>query len=101
DNEAYFRMNPIVGKPVIKVKNTGSAPITSLKIEYGVVGNWLPTYTWTGTILPTLEREIELPEPWSLRIATGNNNQFVAKILEVNGQPDEDVTNNELKSTFS
>jgi hypothetical protein len=101
NNEAYFRMNPLVGKPVIKVKNTGSTPITSLKIEYGVSATWKPTYTWTGTINPLQEQEISLPEPWGLRIATGNNNTFTATILEVNGQADQDATNNQLSSLFN
>lgn len=101
DDQAHFRMNPIVGKPVIKVRNTGSTTVTSLKIEYGVVGNPLGTYTWTGTLNSFGETEISLPEPWSLRMATGSNNQFVAHILETNGQTDDDATNNELISTFT
>lgn len=98
--EAHFRENPMVGKPIIRVKNTGSSTITSLKIQYGVVGEWMPDHVWTGSIAPLEEAVITLPEPWSLRVATGVN-QFQAKILEVNGQADQDPTNNELRSTFT
>jgi len=102
NNEAYFRMNPVVGKPTIKVKNTGSTAISSLKLEYGVAGSaQATTYTWNGTINALEEKEITLPEPWSLRVATGSNNIFTAKILEVNGQADQDATDNELSSTFT
>jgi len=101
NSEAYFRSNPLVGRPLVKVKNMGSTPITSLKIEYGVTGSWLPDYTWTGTILPLQEAEISLPEPWSLRTATGSNNTFTAKILQVNGQADQDATNNMISSKFT
>ncbi len=100
NDEMYFRMNPLVGKPTIRVKNNGSTQITSLKIEYGVVGKPLDQYTWTGNITSLNEQEIKLPEPWELRIATGSGNGFVAKIVEVNGQADQDVTNNEMRSTF-
>lgn len=100
DFEAHFRKNPLVGKPVIKVSNTGSSTITSLKIAYGVSGTTPEEYTWTGNLAALAATEIELPESASLRAATGINT-FVATILEVNGQADEDITNNELTAVFT
>jgi hypothetical protein len=99
DFEGHFRQNPFVGNPIIRVKNTGSTAITSLKIQYGVGSGFMPDHTWTGTIAPFEEKDITLPEPWSLRTATGINT-FTAKILEVNGGADNDATNNQLTSTF-
>jgi len=101
NDETFFRLNPNGSKPVIRVRNTGSTTISSIQFEYGVTAtSWRPTHTWNGTIAPLEEMEITLPEPWGLRLATGNNNQFFVKILEVNGQQDEDQTNNELTSLF-
>ncbi|MBS1783550.1 MAG: T9SS type A sorting domain-containing protein [Bacteroidetes bacterium] len=101
DNQQYFRMNPLTGKPTIKVKNTGSATITSLNIVYGVVGSYLPNYYWTGSIAPLETKEITLPEPWGLRVASGTGNTFSAQIVAVNGTADEDNSNNLLTSTFT
>ena len=100
--ESHFRQNPLCGKPMVRVKNTGSQTINSVKIQYGVVGDFLPDYVWNGTINSLEEAVIELPEPWSLRIASGDTatKYFTAKILEVNSQADEDSTNNTLTSAF-
>lgn len=101
DHEAYKRSNPMCGQPKIIVHNSGSTPITSLKLEHGVEGKYLPTYYWQGTIAPMETKEIVLPEPWELRIATGAN-VYKAHILEVNGQTgDGDATNNTAKSSFN
>ncbi len=99
-NEAYFRMNPSLAGPKIRVRNDGGSVITSLKIEYGVEGKPASQYNWTGSISSLAEQEIDLPELWDLRIATGTNNGFYVKVLEVNGQADEDVSNNELHTLF-
>lgn len=102
NHEMHFRENTMCGKPKIKVKNTGSTPITSLKIEYGVTvaGTSNAQYDWTGTIAPLETAEIELPELWYLRNLTGTNT-FVAKVIKVNGQADEDGSNNEFKAGFA
>ncbi len=100
NHEAHFRENPVTASPTIKVRNTGAATITSLKIEYGLPGKYMPSYTWNGTINPLEEMEITLPELWELRSETGTNLNFMAKILEVNGQGDGDGSNNTLTSVF-
>lgn len=98
--EGHFRENPLSGEPVIRVRNSGSNPITSLKITYGLPGN-LIQHTWTGTIAPLGEVNITLPEPPGLRNATGNNNTFSATIDMANNQADADATNNTLKTVFT
>lgn len=98
--EGHYRANPHSGDPVIRVKNTGSTTITSLKIEYGIAGN-LSQYTWNGTLNSLSETDIDLPEIYVLRTLTGNNNTFIAKILQVNGQIDADQTNDMLTSVFT
>src|SRR5690606_35849379 len=98
--ERHYRKNPFVGNPEITVSNQGSNTVNSIKFEYGVEGNTLQQYTWTGTLNSLEEIMIELPEPSSLKSATGNNNKFVARILEANGTQDDDTTNNTLTSYF-
>lgn len=100
NHEMYFRQNPHTGGAIVHVKNTGSTTITSIKFEYGIVGGtYMPVYTWQGSLSALAEADIELPEPWDMRNASGTN-QFTAKIQEVNGQADGDASNNNFTSTF-
>ncbi|MBS1538573.1 MAG: hypothetical protein JST20_12585, partial [Bacteroidetes bacterium] len=63
----FSRLNPICGSPVIRIRNGGSAPLTSLDIEYGVKGGGRATYTWKGNLQFLEEREISLPPfDWGL-----------------------------------
>jgi hypothetical protein len=98
----HFRENPLVGAPTIKVRNSGSAAITSLHIKYGVVGTTLSDYTWQGTLSSLQDSIIVLPELNTLRQLAGGNglSQFSANIVSVNGNVDEDTTNNRLTSYF-
>lgn len=99
NHEMYFRQNPYAGNPVIKVKNTGANNLTSLKISYETGGK-TNEYFWQGTIAPLEDALITLPEIPGTRTLTGDNT-FTAKILEANGQADEDNTNNSLTSTYT
>jgi len=101
DHEMHFRENPTNSKPVIMVRNTGSTPITSLTIGYSVNDIATLQYDWQGTIQPSDEVTITLPETWDLRTATGNSNKFKASIIAVNGAADEDANNNTLQSYFT
>lgn len=100
DHEIHFRKNPMTGKPIVKVQNTGSSTVTSIKFEYGANG-WgaAQTYTWTGTIASMEIMEIELPVLAHLQSVDATAT-FTATVLEVNGQSDDDATNNTLTSTF-
>lgn len=98
--EGHYRENPLSGKPSILLHNSGSTTITSLKIEYGLPGN-LVQYNWVGSLVSLEETQIDLPEPPGLRNATGSNNIFTVKILQVNNQTDQDNLNNSLSSEFT
>jgi hypothetical protein len=100
NHELHFRENPATANPVVKVKNMGSTAITSLELEYHVVGKPAQHFTWNGNIPSLSETIIKLPELWDLRVLTGDHN-FTCKILKVNGQADEDNSNNSLQSTFT
>jgi len=99
--EEHYRFNPICGNPIIKVKNYGATAITSMKFEYGIEGQDLSTYTWTTNLASLSEADVELPAMLGMNTVTGDDNQFVVRILEVNGAADEDQFNNELRSIFS
>lgn len=99
DAEYHYRDNPMVGKPIIAVRNSGSATLTSIKFEYGVIGRALQTYTWSGSLASLQTTQITLPELADLKRSAGNY-QFVVRVLQANGATDNDATNNEMKSNF-
>jgi hypothetical protein len=98
--EAHFRENPLVGKPRVIVRNAGSNTISSIKFEYGIAGTTMQQYTWNGTLNSLENATIELDECAALKTATGTDNHFIVTILEVNGQADDDATDDVLHSYF-
>ena len=73
--DEYSRMNPICGKPLIKVRNYGKDPLTSIDINYGVIGGAVHTYKWNGNLNFLQEEEVELP---ALSSWQGSQNVFEA-----------------------
>ncbi len=92
------RMNPICGDPVIVIKNSGSAPLTSLNIVYGVPGGVQSTYQWTGN-LPFLGVDtvtISQAVNWA-----PNSNVFQVSLQSPNGGTDQNDHNNFNTSAFT
>ncbi len=102
NDENHFRENTICGKPTIHVRNSGSSVITSMTINYGVAGNALQTYNWTGSLASMNESDIDLPELYALNDGAGvsGTKTFTATIASVNGAADEDSTNNTKTSQY-
>ena len=57
--DEYSRKNPICGKPLIKIRNYGTDVLTSLEIQYRVVGGDLHNYNWTGSLAFLETEEVE------------------------------------------
>lgn len=95
----YSRQNPICSSPIVRIRNTGATPLTSLTIEYGVVGGTPVSYTWNGSLGFLEETDVELPalplDQWE--IGTG---KFHAQISNPNGGADEYANNNSAESDF-
>jgi hypothetical protein len=103
--EWYRRENPRASVPVIKVRNTGSTAITSILFQYGVKDSAMSQYIWTGTIAPLTDDTITLPALISLTNLSLNASlgtyQFIAQILQVNAQTDNDQSNDTITSKFT
>jgi len=98
----YARYNPTCGNPKIKIKNTGSADLTSLKIEY-----WInnatnkEVYMWTGNLGFLEEEVVELTGGLNLWSNTTNSeNTFYVEISNPNGGSDNYNFNNFISSDF-
>ena len=96
-DQMWGRYNPICTNPVIKIKNTGSSNLTSLTIQYGLVGTTPSVYNWTGN-LGFLETET---------FTLGNFNwlasatEFSVAISSPNGGTDQYSPNNIRYSKFN
>lgn len=94
--DEHSRKNPVCGKPMIKIRNYGSAPLTSLEIEYNVEGGSINTFNWSGNLSFMETEEVELP---NLNSWNGSN-IFEVTLKNPNGEMDEYGANNYMKSEF-
>ena len=95
--DVHSRKNPICSTPLIEIRNYGSNPLTTLEIEYGILGGTTNTYNWTGNLAFLETEEIELP---NLTSWAGTDNIFVVNLKNPNGQADEYNANNNMQSEF-
>jgi hypothetical protein len=94
------RYNPTCGEPVIVIKNIGSNPLTTAKIQYGFAGGEVYSYDWQGNLAFLEKDTVPLPVPdWSK--VTGETGVFLFELLNPNGQIDPTPSNNKLTSSFN
>ncbi len=99
----HLRSNPSCQEPQVVIRNTGTEPLTSATIKFGVESNpQKGSYQWSGN-LDFLETDtVALPadqyDIWS-DIAKDTNNLFSAEITDINGG-DQSSHNNFIKSYF-
>lgn len=96
DMTAYSRNNPVCMKPVVKIQNTGSTPLTSLKITYGMVGSTPVTYQWAGNLTFLQTADVTLPlANWST-----TSGKFYATVSDPNGGVDMYAKNNTKTTNY-
>ena len=96
----FDRVNPICYNPIIKIQNTGSSTLTSLTINYNVVGAAPLVYEWTGNLAFMETEEITLPigsESFWIGSAT---QVFEVSVSAPNGGSDQYSNNNKILSPF-
>jgi hypothetical protein len=107
--EWYKRENPRASVPVVKVRNTGGDTIHTILFQYGMKDSVMQQYIWVGMLMPSQTITISMPALQSItnlslaEIFSGqniNSYDFTAQILQVNGQTDNDQSNDMLTSTF-
>ncbi len=97
--DEYGRRNPICGGPVIKIRNSGSDPLTSVTFRYGVEGGNACQYTWTGNLNFMEEEEVTLPAVSWVGYDVADP-VFFAQIEFANNASDDYSYNNYMESTF-
>ncbi len=96
-DKMWARMNPVCTRPALVIANHGSAPLTSLKITYGIEGADPSEFQWTGH-LGFLEEETVTLDTFAW--AQGAS-YFHFGLSEPNGTTDEYLYNNEQSTPFT
>ncbi len=94
----YRRRNPICEglNPSVVIKNSGSAVLTSLTINYQVDAGPVQSYTWTGVLNMMDSTTVTLPP---ITFGAGSHT-FTAYSEQPNGSADEFIFDDTLRSTF-
>ncbi len=96
----YGRVNPVCYEPSVTIRNTGSLPLTSCKITYGVVGGITKEYNWTGNLAFDQKETVALPiQQASFWLGDGLN-IFEVSVSQPNNTSDEYTSNNTQTSNF-
>lgn len=97
----YARSNTICLNPKIKIKNTGTAPLTDIVFDYSITGSSVMSYTWTGNLNFLEEAIVDMGN--LLPLYNGNTtNQFHVSVSKVNGLAgDQNPDNNTYQSTYN
>ena len=102
NNQIEFgRSNPICEGARVTIENSGATTITAASIEYWVNNGIKETYNWSGSISPYGIANIDLPTSHNFwNTIQNNNNQFHARIINVNGVQDNYIYNDSIKTNF-
>ena len=100
NREYYSRMNPVCYAPRIVIRNNGSAPMTSCKINYMVQGGISKTYEWSGYLGFLEKEEVVLPFQDGAFYLGDGSNKFIATASEPNGAADGNTMNDAYTSKY-
>ncbi len=95
------RFNPICGNPMIKIKNNGSLPLTSLNILYGISDQNFYNYEWSGNLAFGEIEEIMLPAIPRDEFFQSASKTFSLTLELPNGLTDEYPFNNSQTTYFN
>jgi hypothetical protein len=97
----YSRFNPICNNPVVVIKNTGSATLTSLTIKYGIKNGTPQYYNWTGSLGFLQTEAVNLDSITWGGSSTNENDKFEVVVSNPNGVADQYPWNDTLRSTVT
>ena len=103
DDKLLSRLNPVCENPVVRIRNTGSEPLTSVTFTYGITGEDLVTETLTfESPLAFLEmRDVELPYDATAYFVGDDEEVLRFEVRgDVAGELDEDPSNGWMSTTF-
>ena len=87
DRDESNRMSPICANPKVVIKNNGANTLTACEIKYGIEGDNVYTYFWSGQLKSGQTREVDLPSMFYRHNAISQT--FTAWVDYPNGGADE------------
>ncbi len=98
NNDFYYnRFNPICNNPIVVIKNTGSAALTSATITYGIKGATPAIYNWTGNLAFNQSAQVQLGSiDWNS--TTNTSDQFYAYVSNPNSTTDQYAFNDTMSN---
>jgi hypothetical protein len=96
----YKRFNPNCDLFRVEVTNKGADAITSLSLEYKVVGGPTWTYNWSGNLEFMESEVIEMPIPDPTVIMNASVKKVEVDIVSVNGGGDDVAHNDHYESDY-
>ena len=94
DNNVYCTADVT---PVVVIKNSGTATLTSADIYYNFDGGSASVYNWTGSLITNASDSVTLP----LNTLSAGNHTFTAATSIPNGNADQNTANDSLSVAFS
>ena len=96
NSDFYFnRSNAICQNPVVVIKNTGSTPLTSATITYGIKGATPSVYNWSGNLGFNEMVQVQLGTiDWNS--LTNESDRFYAYVSDPNGTQDQYAYNDTM-----
>ena len=92
----YNRFNPICQNPIVVIKNTGSQPLTSVLITYGIKGAVPSTFNWTGNLEFNEAEKVQLGTiDWNS--TTNEEDKFYAYVSSPNNSTDQYTLNDTMQ----
>lgn len=95
---SYQRINPAAAGALVKIKNNGNKPVSSLLIEYGTEGFPKNKFTWNGLLAGNQTTLLTLPGTFNFK--KGINN-YTVRILKTNNKNDAYAADNSLTTSFT
>jgi len=95
------RDNPICDEPVVRIRNLGSQPLTSVLITYGIDGQ-NETFEWTGNLGPMQSADVTLAysNPAFFYGDASETLTFNVSLSNPNGGQDDNPSNNVSSTRF-
>ncbi|HRY97877.1 MAG TPA: peptide-N-glycosidase F-related protein [Bacteroidales bacterium] len=101
DATRFGRENPVCGNPKVRIRNNGSANLSSLVFTYGRCGGTQQSYTWTGNLAFLEEDVVILPPVPLFGPDAALDPCFRVSVDQPNGGQDQNPHNNSAFSRFS
>lgn len=97
-DDNYFRENPRCSNPIIKIRNVGTASLSSVNFNYGLHGDTVLNYTWTGNLGYLDTALVVLPPSVSILSHTSSA-VFEVSVTAVNGTTGDQNSFNNIYSS--